>query len=202
METSEEALATNELNEQPEVAEEILDFDAVDIMLHGNLQGQIRYSMIKAMAAALDEKIQILVEAEENFKPSDDEAFVEVAMPEIESMAQALTEDWLDFSKLRFWETCETAEVAWEEYADEGGKVSRGLPYGKPLDKPLEGNRIMINLEKVRDWLRQVHLIHEQKGMGWVSPHGCPEDGLHAYEGRKACLNRLNHTIESIENNF
>jgi hypothetical protein len=49
METSEEAPATEEQNEQPDVAEETMDFDAVDLMLHGNLQAQIRYGMIKGM---------------------------------------------------------------------------------------------------------------------------------------------------------
>ena len=34
-------------------------------------------------------------------------------------MASAVTEEWIDFSKLRFWETCQTAEVEWEEYKDE-----------------------------------------------------------------------------------
>ena len=188
-------------NEESTVAEE-QEFDAVDLMLHGNLQGQIRYSMIKGVAAALDEKIQILLEAEENFEPAEDEIFVEIAMPEIECMAQALTEEWLDFSKLRFWETCETSEVAWEEYTDEEGKVAQRLPYGKPLEKPGEGNRIMINLEKVRDWLQHVHQVHEQKGMGWVSPHGCPEDGQHAYDARRECIEKLNSIIESIQNNF
>ena len=178
------------------------EFDAVDLMLHGNLQGQIRYSMIKGVAAALDEKVRILLEAEENFEPAEDEEFVEIAMPEIECMAQALTDEWIDFSKLGFWQICETSEVAWEEYADEEGHVAQRLPYGKPLEKPGEGNRILINLEHVRDWLQHVHQVHEQKGMGWVSPHGCPEDGQHAYDARRECIGKINGIIESIQNNF
>ena len=31
-------------------------FDAVDLMLDGNLQGQINYSLVKAVAGAPDEK--------------------------------------------------------------------------------------------------------------------------------------------------
>ena len=102
METSEEAPATDEQNEQPEVAEETMDFDAVDLMLHGNLQAQIRYGMIKGMAEALDEKAQLLIQAESNFEPQEDEIFAEIALPEIEAMASAVTEEWIDFSKLRF----------------------------------------------------------------------------------------------------
>ena len=34
--------------------------------------------------------------------------------------------------------------------------------------------------------------------MGWVSPHGCPEDGQHAYDARRVCLEKLNATIEAI----
>jgi hypothetical protein len=34
--------------------EEELPFDAVDLMLEGNLQAQINYSMVKALAKAFD----------------------------------------------------------------------------------------------------------------------------------------------------
>ena len=40
---------------------EELAFDAVDLMLDGNLQGQINYSLVKAIANALNEKAQILI---------------------------------------------------------------------------------------------------------------------------------------------
>jgi hypothetical protein len=38
--------------------------------------------------------------------------------------------------------------------------------------------------------------------MGWVSPHGCPEDGQHAYEARRICIEKLNQSIDSIRSNF
>ena len=47
--------------------EEELPFDAVDLMLEGNLQAQINYSMVKALAKALDEKASILINAEKNW---------------------------------------------------------------------------------------------------------------------------------------
>ena len=72
--------------------EEEISFDAVDLMLEGNLQAQINYSMVKGIASALDEKAQILIQAEESFEPQEDETFAQVAMPEIEAMAQAVTE--------------------------------------------------------------------------------------------------------------
>jgi hypothetical protein len=99
--------------------EEELPFDAVDLMLEGNLQAQINYSMVKALAKAFDEKASILINAEENFKPEEEESFAEVAMPEIEAMAQAVVDGCVDFSKIRFWEACETAEVAWDETKNE-----------------------------------------------------------------------------------
>ena len=90
-------------------------FAAVDLMLEGNLKEQINYSLVKALAEALDEKAQILIQAEQGFEPQDGESFAEAAMPEIEAMAQAVAEGCVDFSRIRFWEACETAEVAWDE---------------------------------------------------------------------------------------
>ena len=69
---------------------EELAFDAVDLMLEGNLQGQINYSLVKAIANALNEKAQILIEAEKGYSPVEDETFAEAAMPEIEAMANAV----------------------------------------------------------------------------------------------------------------
>jgi hypothetical protein len=109
-----ESIQEDEKSEKPQENEE-LSFDAVDLMLEGNLQAQINYSMVKGIAQALDEKAQILINAEESFEPQESETFAEVAMPEIEAMAQAVTDGCVDFSKIRFWEACETAEVAWEK---------------------------------------------------------------------------------------
>ena len=182
--------------------EEELPFDAVDLMLEGNLQAQINYSMVKALAKAFDEKASILINAEENFKPEEEESLAEVAMPEIEAMAQAVVDGCVDFSKVRFWEACETAEVAWEESKDENGEVAQRIPYGNPLDPPREGNRLLSNLEKIESWMKQVHKIHEEKGMGWVSPYGCPEDGQQAYDSRAKCLEKLSKIVDSINSNF
>ena len=182
--------------------EEELPFDAVDLMLEGNLQAQINYSMVKALAKAFDEKASILINAEDNFKPEEEESFAEVAMPEIEAMAQAVVDGCVDFSKVRFWEACETAEVAWEESKDENGEVVQRIPYGNPLDPPREGNRLLSNLEKIESWMKQVHKIHEEKGMGWVSPYGCPEDGQQAYDNRAKCLEKLSRIVDSINSNF
>ncbi|MBT3635404.1 MAG: hypothetical protein HN531_00565, partial [Opitutae bacterium] len=177
-------------------------FDAVDLMLEGNLKEQISYSMVKALAKALDEKAEILIKAEQGFEPQEGESFAEVAMPEIEAMAQAITEGCVDFSKVRFWEACETAEVAWEESKDEEGNVVGRMPYGNPHDEPKEGNRILSNLEQISDWLEQVHKLHEENGMGWVSPYGCPEDGQQAYDDRSKCFEKLKSIVEGIKNNL
>lgn len=189
-------------DDQPKDETEALSFDAVDLMLEGNLKEQISYSMVKALAKALDEKAQILIQAEHGFEPQEEESFAEVAMPEIEAMAQAVTGGCVDFSKIRFWEACETAEVAWEESKDEEGKVVGRMPYGNPHDEPRDGNRILANLEQISKWLGQVHELHQERGMGWVSPYGCPEDGQQAYDDRAKCFEKLQATVEAIKNNL
>ncbi len=197
------------MTDEPETTEEETknepeehSFDAVDLMLEGNLKEQINYSMVKALAEALDEKAQILIQAEQGFEPQDGESFAEVAMPEIEAMAQSVTDGCVDFGKVRFWEACETAEIAWEEIKDAEGKVVSRAPYGKSHDEPREGNRLLKNLEKIAAWLRSVHEIHEEKGMGWVSPYGCPEDGQHAYDRRAVCLATLDEIVEKVKANL
>ena len=179
-----------------------LSFDAVDLMLEGDLKSQINYSMVKGIAQALDEKAQILIQAEKSFEPQEEESFAEVALPEIEAMALAITEGCVDFTKIRFWEACATAEVAWEESKDADGNVVSKMPYGNPLETPGEGNRILANLKQSSTWLAEVHSQHEKNGMGWVSPYGCPEDGQQAYENRSNSINQLCHIIETVEKNF
>lgn len=179
-----------------------LAFDAVDLMLDGNLQGQINYSLVKAIANALNEKAQILIEAEIGYQPVEDETFAEAAMPEIEAMANAVLDGCVDYSKVRFWEACETAEVAWEETKDEEGNVVQRVPYGDPLEKPRPGNRLLANLEQILTWLENVHAVHEKNGMGWVSPYGCPEDGQQAYENRNQAIEKFKSMIAGIQSNF
>ena len=58
------------------------------------------------------------------------------------------------------------------------------------------------NVEKIEAWMKQVHKIHEEKGMGWVSPYGCPEDGQQAYDSRGKCLEKLTKIVDSINSNF
>ncbi|MDB0030838.1 hypothetical protein N9E34_05185 [Opitutales bacterium] len=196
-----ESTQEEETIEKPKEEEEF-SFDAVDLMLEGDLKSQINYSMVKGIAQALDEKSQILIKAEESFEPQEEETFAEVALPEIEAMALAITEGCVDFTKIRFWEACETAEVAWEESKDADGNVVSKMPYGNPLETPAEGNRILANLKQISTWLAEVHSLHEKNGMGWVSPYGCPEDGQQAYDNRSNSINQLSHIIDSIGANF
>jgi hypothetical protein len=179
-----------------------LDFDYVDLMLDGDLKAQVNYSFVKAVAGAFDEKIRLLEDAERKVESDEgEESFAEVAVPEIEAMAQAVTEGCVDFGKIHFWESCETAEIAWEESKDEEGNVVSRAPYGNPHEEPQEGNRILANLEKIAGWLREVHKTHVEKGMGWVSPYGCPEDGQHAYDRRTACIAELDGIVEKVKGN-
>ncbi len=195
---------TDEQETQEEFKEEELEepsFDAVDLMLDGNLKEQINYSMVKALASALNEKACILISAESNYEPQEGESFAEAAMPEIEAMAEAVTKGCVDFSKVRYWEACETAEVAWDETKDEEGNLVGRMPYGNPHEEPKEGNRILANLEKILKWLDEVHSLHEKNGMGWVSPYGCPEDGQQAFEKRSQSKGKLKSIIDQIKNN-
>mgnify|MGYP003684412213 FL=1 len=196
-----ETTKEEDISKKPEDETE-LSFDAVDLMLEGDLKSQINYSMVKGIAQALDEKSQILIKAEESFEPQGEETFAEVALPEIEAMALAITEGCVDFTKIRFWEACATAEVAWEESKDADGNVMSKMPYGDPLETPGEGNRILANLKQISTWLAEVHSLHEKNGMGWVSPYGCPEDGQQAYDNRSNSINQLSHIIETVEKNF
>ena len=165
----EETIAENGKESEPEDAQgsQEIDFDYVELMLDGDLKAQVNYSFVKAVAAAFDEKIRLLEDAERKVESDEgEESFAEVAVPEIEAMAQAVIEGCVDFGKIHFWESCETAEIAWEESKDEEGNVVSRAPYGNPHEEPQEGNRILANLEKIAGWLRGVHKTHEEKGMG------------------------------------
>ena len=200
----EEIIADSEEDSEPEETQgsQALDFDYVDLMLDGDLKAQVNYSFEKAVAKAFDEKVRLMEDAEEKVASDEgEESFAEVAVPEIEAMAQAVTEGCVDFGKIRFWEACETAEIAWEESKDEEGNVVNRAPYGNPHEEPQEGNRILANLEKISVWLREVHKTHEKKGMGWVSPYGCPEDGQHAYDRRAACIAEIDGIVEKVKTN-
>ena len=59
----------------------------------------------------------------------------------------------------------------------------------------------MSNIQRIAGWMREVHKMHEEKGMGWVSPYGCPEDGQHAYDRRSSCITELDSIIEKIKGN-
>ena len=192
----------NKRQDEPNERSEELGFDAVDMMLDGNLKGQVIYSMIKAMASALDEKVGILMDAERGFESKENETFAEVALPEIEAMGQAVVEGCVDFSKIRFWEACETAEIAWEETKNDKGEVIQRMPYALAVEPARSGNRILTNLEQIHSWLEASHQVHQEKGMGWISPYGCPEDGQQAFDRRGECLDKLNRIISSIKTNF
>ena len=192
----------NKRQDESNEPREELGFDAVDMMLDGNLKGQVIYSMIKAMATALDEKVGILMDAERGFESKKNETFAEVALPEIEAMGQAVVEGCVDFSKIRFWEACETAEIAWEETKNDKGEVIQRMPYALAVEPVRSGNRILANLEQIHSWLETSHQVHQEKGMGWISPYGCPEDGQQAFDRRGECLDKLNQIISSIKTNF
>ena len=178
------------------------EFDAVDLMLQGNISAQINYSMVKGIADALDQKVQILQNAQHQYTPLDEVTFAEAAMLEIEAMARSIVDSYVEFSKIRYWEACQTAEITWDEKKDQNGQITHRIPHAQRLAQPREGNRLLKNLEQIREWISKVHLIHEEKGMGWASQFGCPEDGKAIFDKRNKKLLAITYAIDSIKSNL
>ena len=178
------------------------EFDAVELMLQGNLQAQINYSMVKGVAEALDQKIQILENAQTRYTPQNEVTFAEAAMEEIEALGQSIVDSYVNFSKIRYWEACQTAEIVWNEQKDQEGQITHRTPHAQRLTQPREGNRLLKNLEKIREWVTEVHIIHEEKGMGWASQFGCPEDGKEKFDKRNKHLLAITYAIDSIKSNL
>lgn len=178
------------------------NFDAVDLMLQGNLQAQINYSIVKGIAQAINQKTEILQNAQTNYTPLNGVSFAEAAMQEIEAMGQSIVDSYVNFSKVRYWEACQTAEVVWKEHKDQEGQITHRIPRAQRLTKPKEGNKLLMNLEKIREWVTEVHLIHEEKGMGWASQFGCPEDGKEKFDKRNKNLLAISFAIDSIKSNL
>ena len=177
------------------------DIDAIDIMLDGNLRAQINYSMVKGIASALDQKVKILENAKNNYTPTDDITFAEAAMSQIEAMGQSIVESYVKFPEIRYWEACQTAEVIWDEQRNAEGQITHRIPHAQRLKQHREGNRLLKNLETIREWITDVHLIHENKGMGWASQFECPEDGKAIFDKRNKNLLAITYAIDSIKSN-
>ena len=99
--------------------------------------------MVKALAKAFDESFYI-DQCEENFKPEETKVLAEVAMLEIEAMAQAVVDGCVDFSKIVFGKP---VKLQRSHGRDEEWELS--YPTG-PLRNPLilpEGNRLLSNRE-------------------------------------------------------
>lgn len=189
--------------DEPEsIALQTPKFTAIDVMLQGNLKAQMKYSMIDSVAQAIDQKARILVDAENTFSGKHNISFAEAAMPEIEAMAHAVVDGFVDFSKLSFWSTCQTAKLSWHEHRDKAGQVIHRTPLVENLKVPGEGNRMLVNLKQIKTWLESVHQLHQTKGMGWVSSFGCPEDGKLIYLRRENDIAVLSKTIRSIQQNL
>jgi len=191
-----------EFDEPESIALQTPKFTALDVMLKGNLKAQMKYSMIDSVAQAIDQKARILVNAEKTFSGIHDISFAEAAMPEIEAMAHAIVDGCIDFSKLSLWSTCQTAELSWHEHKDNTGRVIHRTPRVENLKVPGEGNRMLVNLKQIKTWLESVHQLHQEKGMGWVSSFGCPEDGKLIYLRRENDIAVLTKTIRSIQQNL
>ena len=169
-------------------------------MLEGNLQAQINYSIVKAVAAALDEKAQLLIQAESSYKPIEDESFAEAAMPEIEAMAKAVLEGCVDFQK--------SASGRLVKLLKSLGRILRikkeivsSCPIQILWIRQTEAIAFSpISSKSTSGWSRYMVLT---KKMGWDGflLMDAPEDGQHAFDARKQSLKRLGDLI-SIKSNF
>jgi hypothetical protein len=170
-------------------------------MLQDNLEAQINYSMVKGIASALDQKVEILKSAKKQYTPHDGITFEEAAMNQIEALGFSISDSYVEFSKIRYWEACKTAEIIWDESKDDNGQVTHLTPRAERLAQPQEGNRLLKNLETIRDWVSSLQLIHQEKGMGWASQFGCPEDGKAIFDKRNKNLLAITYAIDSIKSN-
>jgi hypothetical protein len=177
------------------------DIDAIDLMLQDNLEAQINYSLVKGIASALDQKVEILKNAKKQYTPHDGITFEEAAMNQIEALGFSISDSYVEFSKIRYWEACKTAEIIWDESKDDNGQVTHLTPRAERLAQPQEGNRLLKNLETIRDWVSSLQLIHQEKGMGWASQFGCPEDGKAIFDKRNKNLLAISYAIDSIKSN-
>jgi hypothetical protein len=162
----------------------------------------VNYTFVEAIAKALDETIQKIedwkVKAEE-----DGFDFAESSMQAVQGVALAVSYGIVDFSLISFPDACETGviEQTPEQKDEEGNVIAPGEPYFKEHDEPQPGNRLLFNLRRIKELLEEQQDIHEERGMEWASPHGCPEDGRNSFDQRTRIIQMLEKTIGKIDSN-
>ncbi len=160
------------------------------------------YTFVEAIAKALDET---LGKIEDWRKKSEEEGFdfVESSLQAVQGTAMAVVYGIVDFGLVLYVDSCDTGVVAYghEDKDEEGNVISREDPYFQEHDEPKKGNGVLFNLRDLLSLLQEQQAAHDERGMEWGSPHGCPEDGRNSYDQRARLIQRLEKTIQKIENN-
>ena len=53
-------------------------------------------------------------------------------------MGQSIVDSYVNFSKIRYWEACQTAEVVWIEHKNQAGQITHRIPHARRLSQPKE----------------------------------------------------------------
>jgi hypothetical protein len=160
------------------------------------------YTFVEAIAKALDETV---TKIEDWRKKADEEGFdfVETSMQAVQGTGMAIVYGIVDFSLIQYMDSCETGTIAYahEEKDEDGNITAQEDPYFEEYDEPKKGNGLLFNLRIIRDLLNEHQTAHDERGMEWGSPHGCPEDGRNSYDQRARLIQHLEKIIQKIEGN-
>ena len=176
--------------------------EVMNYMVGSEAAQDVNYTFVEAIAKALDDTVQ-KIEDWRGKAEEEDFDFTESSMQAVQGLALAVAYGVVDFSQVSFADACETGTIAYshEEKDDDGKIIAQSDPYFKEHDEPQPGNRLLLNLRNIREFLEEQHKAHEERGMEWASPHGCPEDGRNAFDQRARLVQMLEKTIGKIEAN-
>ena len=186
----------------PETHFFIMNPEVVNYMVGVEAAQDANYTFVEAIAMALDETVQKI---EDWRKKAEEEGFdfVETSLQAVQGTAMAVVHGIVDFSLIQYMDSCETGTIAYAnvEKDEEGNIISQENPYFQEHDEPKKGNGLLFNLRKIRDLLNEQQTAHEERGMEWGSPHGCPEDGRNAFDQRARLIQHIEKILQKIEGN-
>ena len=176
--------------------------EVMNYMVGSEAAQDVNYTFIEAIAKALDDTVQ-KIEDWRGTAEKDGFDFTESSMQAVQGLALAVTYGIVDFSQIAYADACETGTVAYanEEKDEEGNIIAQSDPYFKEHEEPEPGNRLLLNLNKIKGFLEEQQSAHEERGMEWASPHGCPEDGRNAFDQRTRLIQMLEKNIAKVEGN-
>ena len=162
----------------------------------------VNFTFIEAIAKALDDTLQKIEEWRGKAEKEDFD-FVESSMQAIQGTALAVVYGIVDFGAVNFADACEPGTIAFEheEKDDDGNVTSQEGPYFKEHKEPEPGNRLLVNLRSLSDLLGEQQKAHDERGMEWGSPHGCPEDGRNSFDQRARLIQMLDKIVRKIDAN-